>query len=107
MIPRNAEQMIDDFKSFGAIGVIDPGNLHHLLIFKIVAQRDHHPGDRVACHGDAVFVGGKIMREQVGAEQLLELGRQGGARRNEGCRMSHQRSIVPVRRIFRCNCITP
>ena len=46
-------------------------------------------------------------REQIGPEQRLEFGRQGRSRCDERSGMSHQRSIVPTRRIFRCNCITP
>ena len=53
------------------------------------------------------LVGGKIMCEQILAKQRLERSSKARLRGDQRSRMTHQRSIVPVRRIFRCNCITP
>ena len=41
-----AEQVVDDFKPFIALRVIDPANIHQAfaLAVGVVAQKDHHPG---------------------------------------------------------------
>src|SRR3546814_3072536 len=60
-----------------------------LLIFEIVAQADHHPGDGFAVDGDAVFVDGEDMREQVAAEQLGQRGGERRLRRDKRSGMGH------------------
>ena len=107
MVLGHAEQMIDDFEPLWPVGIIDPGDLHELLIGKFVAQADHHPGNRFAAHGDAVLAHGEDMRDQIAADDFLQCLDNAVARRDQGSGTGHQRSIVPVRRIFRCNCMTP
>ena len=107
VIPGDAQQVIDDLEPLGAVGIVDPGDFHELLVIQIVAQRDHHARDGLAADGDAVFVRVEHMREHIVAEQLFERGGKPRTGRDQGSGMGHQRSIVPTRRIFRCNCITP
>ena len=84
--------------------------LHEALVIVAVAQEPQGILDPLAPHAQQDFA----MRldsidkhvAQRGGERILHavIGRKARCGM-ENCR--HQRSIVPARRIFRCNCITP
>ena len=40
--------MIDHLEPLGALGIVDAGNLHQLLIVELVAQGAQHVGDALA-----------------------------------------------------------
>ena len=48
VVLRHREQMIDHLEPLGALGIVDPGNLHQLLVVELVAQRAQHVGDALA-----------------------------------------------------------
>ncbi len=101
-------QHVDHFEAFGALGVIDPGDFHQLLVFVLIAQEAQGVFDALAhdCQDD--FAMGFRGGDEHGAERLGQRidDADAGGEFGGGVNDAH-RSIVPTRRILRCSCITP
>ncbi len=61
MVFGDAEQVIDHLEPLCAVGVIDTGDFHQLLILVIVAQHGQHIRNAFARNGDTEFA------NQIGA----------------------------------------
>ncbi len=108
MVLGHRQQVIDDFEPLGALGIVDAGDLHQLLIVELVAQGTQHVGDAFARDVDRNLVDLVLGRKEGVADRGFHRVDDALAGRNEGSRARHrQRSIVPSRRIFRCNCMMP
>src|SRR3546814_6233940 len=78
-----------DLEAFGPVGIVDPGDLHQLLIVQCVAKLHPHAGNGVSAHGDAILADSEVMRDQVLAEQGLQCVGDTLARRDQGSGASH------------------
>ena len=110
MVLRQREQHVDHFEPLIAARVVDPGDLHQLLVVVLVAQQPQRILDPLALdpeHDLAVLLlRGQQHVAERGGESVLHavVGSEARGRMQDG---GHYRSIVPSRRIFRWSCITP
>ena len=110
VVAGQREQAVDHLEPLGAIRIIDPGDLHELLVFQPrgVAQRGQRRHDRVA------------VNPQLDLARALErIGQAGADRRPRGfdrlvvevrevCGSGRpHRSMLPLLRIFRWSCMMP
>ena len=100
------EQHVDDFEPLGAVGIVNPGDLHQLLIMKLVAQDAHRLNHRFALHVEPDFADVLARTRETIAERRLGRVDDAFVGGIFGIGRRH-RSIVPARRIFRCSCMMP
>ena len=109
-----AEQHIDHLEPFGTRRIIGAGNLDQLLILMRVTQLAQRVLNTIPADGKnnltIALMRGHDQITQRSAERFHQPLR--GYELRCGMKNSHisphgQRSMVPVRRILRCNCITP
>ncbi len=98
--------MIIHFEPLSALGIVNPGDLHQLLVAKVVARDAARLDQPFARDRDGQLVRMVLRIHERLTDRLFKAARKALARGNEGCRMAH-RSIVPSRRIFRCSCMMP
>src|SRR3546814_2028916 len=67
------EQVIDDVEPLLAARIVDPGDLHQLLILELVAQDRHHLDQRLAPDRDRDFLDGILRLKEGVAERGLYL----------------------------------
>src|SRR3546814_10444716 len=65
------EQVIDDVEPLLAARIVDPGDLHQLLILELVAQDRHHLDQRLAPDRDRDFLDGILRLKEGVAERGL------------------------------------
>ena len=108
MVLRHGQQVIDHLEALGPLGIVDPGNLHQLLIFEIVAQRGEHVGDALARDVDRDLVHLILRGEEGPADRRLHLVDDAVTDGDEGCRAAHiSARSSPRGGCFRCNCMMP
>ena len=100
-------QVIDHLKTLGTVEIIDARDFHELLLLRCIAQLCHYGDKRIARDDQCHLVGGLDQRQQIAAGQLGQLISQSVNRLHQRRGMHAHRSIVPTRRIFRCNCMMP
>ena len=88
------------------IGPVHAGDFHQLLIVERVTQLHHAAEEFFAPHGQRDFAIRFDSIKQIDAKRLARCIDDAVIRGIAGGRMAH-RSIVPTRRIFRCNCMMP
>lgn len=108
VVPRQRQHAIDDLEPLGTIGIVDAGDLHELLIGKPrrVAQCDHRVIQVLATNVESDLADLVDRVEQHAAERgagRVDRAVIGGI---GWCGRPH-RSMLPDRRIFRCNCMMP
>ena len=96
LVQRHRQQIVDDVEAFCALRPVDAADVHHLLEreARIVAQRGHQHRQRIAVR----------QRDHLA---LLDPHVPHARKRANGVRRGQPRRIVPVRRIFFCNCMMP
>ncbi|PAV93707.1 hypothetical protein WR25_16019 [Diploscapter pachys] len=110
MVPRQRQQAIDDLEPLRTIRIVDAGDFHQLLIFEAgrIAQLGQRVGDRLTLYVERNLADLVNRVDQRRAERradrfdrfAIEVRRKGGSGRPH-------RSMLPLRRIFRCNCMMP
>ena len=110
MVAGQRQEAIHHLEPLGPIRVVDPGDLHQLLIFKprCVTQRLECADDAIAVdaqHHLAHLIDRIDQRwTQRRANRLDRLAIEVGG---VGRRRRPHRSMLPLRRIFRCSCMMP
>ena len=69
MVLRHAQQHVDDLEPLGARGVVDPGDLHELLVFVLIAQETQRILDRIARDGEHDLAMLLLRRDEHSAER--------------------------------------
>jgi hypothetical protein len=106
MVLGDRQQVIVDLKPLRPFGIVDPGNLHQLLVAELVASDAAGLDQLVALHRNGQLVDMLTRRNERIADRRAIGVNEALAGPDHGSRHPH-RSIVPSRRIFRCSCMMP
>ena len=106
VVLRHAQQAIDDLEARIAIGPVDPGDFHQLLVIERIAQLHHAAEQFLALHDQRDLAIGFDSIDKIVAQRLARGLDHALVRSIFRSGVAH-RSTVPTRRIFRCSCMMP
>jgi hypothetical protein len=89
VVLRDRQEMIDDVEPLGPGRIVDPGNLHQLLIFEPVAKQSEDVGDAFPDHVDRDLADLVLGGQEGLADRGLDLVDQPFADRDSGEMVVH------------------
>jgi hypothetical protein len=96
MVRRQREQHVDHLEALGAIGVVDAGHLHQLLIGMLIAQDGQRLDDLVARDGQHDLAMLLARGDQQAGQRVAQLGQHALIRGPFGCGMHNSHSLSPL-----------